>query len=96
MKEPDSVAQIIDSVLKDAGLEKAVELWSIYEIFQDMFAKEIVENMKILGLSNGILTIGVPSSVWVQELSFFEEKIIENVRKSLGNNLVERIKFTEV
>jgi len=96
MKEPDSVAKVADSVLKDAGLGKAVELWSIYAVLKDIFAKEIVESMKIVSLSNGLLKIRVPSSSWAQELSFFEEKMIEKINVSVGKNLVKQIRFTEV
>ncbi len=96
MKEPYSVAEVVDSVLKDTGLGKAVELWSIYKVFQDIFAKEIADNMKIVGLSNGILKVRVPSSAWVQELSFFEDGIIKKIDESLGKNLIKRIRFTEV
>ncbi len=96
MKEPDSVAKIADSVLKDAGLGKAVELWSIYAVLKDIFAKEIVENMKIVSLSNGLLKIRVPSSSWAQELSFFEEKMVEKINESAGKSLVMQIRFTEV
>ncbi len=96
MKELKSVAQVAESVLKDIGLKKAVELWNIYGIFKNIFASEIVDNIKIVGLSNGMLTVKVPSSVWVQELSFFESQIIKEIGESVGKNIVKRIKFTEV
>ena len=96
MSNVKSVSDIVDSTLKDAGLTKAVELWSIYKVFRDVFADEIADNMRILSLRNKTLKVKLPSSVWVQELSFFEDKLVEKINTAAGSEVVKNIKFTEV
>jgi len=91
-----SVSDIIDVALEDLGLSRVVELWriksAIYAIFDEGFSK----NIKVVSLRDGILTLIVPSSVWVQELSFMEQDIIIKVNDCLGGSFVKRIKFKEV
>ncbi len=91
-----SVSDIVDSALCDLGLEKAVELWKIRNAIFTIFDKGFSENIRVISLRDGVLTLAVPSSVWIQELSFMEQDIIIKINGFLKGKFVSRIKFKEV
>ena len=96
MEDFKSVSDIIDYTLKDAGLEKAVDLWKVYAVFKDIFKDGMIDNINVLGLRNGTLRLKVSSSVWAQELSFMEDGLINKINASLGSTAVKCIRIVEV
>ena len=96
MDNVKEVADILDAALSDVGLERVVDLWKIRSALFEIFDKGFAENIKVAGLREGALTLLVPSSVWVQELSFMEKDIIIKINNILGGSFVKRIRFKEV
>ncbi len=96
MSKVVSIANIIESVFEDAGLSKAVNLLKINNAFDEIFDGDFRKNIRVLSLMNSILYIGVPGSVWIQELSFMKEDIISKLNTKLGQNSIKDIKFREV
>jgi len=42
---------------------------------------------------NGVLTVGVKTSAWMQELSMMERSLVEKVNKLTGKTVVKRIRW---
>jgi hypothetical protein len=90
-----SVADILDDTMKDLGLQRAVDLWSIQDAIHVMFDNGFADNIRVLHIKGDVLTLLVPSSVWVQELSFMEKDILEKLN-SILNSKIKSIRFKEV
>ncbi len=96
MNELKSVSDVVDATLEDLGLRSALELWRVKCAIESIFDKGFSDNMRVIALQSGVLTILVPSSVWIQELSFLESDMIKKINKVLGGDIIDRIRFKEV
>ncbi len=87
--QPESIASILRSEQRD--LSKYQPIWKKW---REAVGKEVAlrANPESITIS-GVLTVGVNSPVWMQELQFLKPKIVEAVNKACGATLVSDIFF---
>ena len=71
----------------DQGLLKIDAIW------HGSMEEGILENTKPSALRGRILYVNVSSSVWLHELHFEKNRLIEQINQALGRRLVEDIRF---
>ena len=96
MSEFVSVSDSIEELFNNVKLSRAVDLWKIRNALKIVFDEKLKCKFKVLSFKNGILIIGVPNSVWAQELSFMKNDIISKLNDALEGIVVDRIMFKEV
>ena len=91
-----SIAEIIDTLIENSNLKKAVQVWEVHRAFEEAVGEAFKNRLKILSVKDGVVKVKVPSSVWAMELSFFEKEIIYKMNNRLGGEFIKRIEFKEV
>ena len=72
-------------------LTRLLQVWDIWEIAA---GPVIAQNAKPVALKEKLLMVHVADSSWMHELSFLKTEIIRNINGTLGDDLVENIRFT--
>jgi len=84
---------IIAGLLKDTDLPfnpADAEIWTVWE---DAVGKGIAEHAHPVWIKNGCLRVNVSDSIWLQELEYVKETVIEKLNGKLGRIAVQRIDF---
>jgi len=66
------------------------EIWSRW---QDIAGPQMYRRTFPLKLQQGILTVGVSSSTWLQQLSFLKESLLNRLDEEVGPDVVSEIRF---
>lgn len=87
----------LNKKLKQLGIENKVEAALVCETWEkvviSVFGKEGINNTKALFFKDNVLTIRVENSSWASELKMRQNKLLEEINKNLGEDLVEGVRF---
>ena len=96
MKKEDSL-QDLKSLLQSivSGMEGAPlqEQLRIRDMWEAVVGPHIAKKASPEGVKNGILFVSVESSVWMQELTFMKQQILERLTQSCESSGVKDIRF---
>jgi|PlaIllAssembly_1097288.scaffolds.fasta_scaffold3254750_1 predicted nucleic acid-binding Zn ribbon protein len=84
---------IISGLLKDTELPfnpADARIWSVWE---EAVGSGIASHARPSWIKNGCLRVNVSDSIWLQELEYFKETIIEKLNMKMGRTAVQRIDF---
>jgi predicted nucleic acid-binding Zn ribbon protein len=87
------IGRILGDVLKTYRSEPAVDLTTVWSVWDGVVGASIAENARPAAFKSRILLVHVSSSAWIHQLQFFKKSIIEQLNRTLGKTLVEEIKF---
>lgn len=92
---PEHIGQILEKVWGkiERKKEERVEFSKISENLKLFLGKEIGEHIKPYKLYRKKLIVQVNASVYLQELLFKKEGIIEAVNRSVGKELIRDVNF---
>ena len=98
MKKKDVLADlhtiILDSVFKQLNrTPEQIEQLRIWDIWQEVVGPQIADKTRPEALRNGVLAVTVASSVWMQELTFMKQKILDRLQQKLASGTVRDIRF---
>jgi len=93
LKESVHISNILDNILSVYRRESDSGLAQVWSLWNDAVGKVIAENARPAAFKGKILLVHVTSSAWIHELTFLKKDIINNINTSLGEDLVEEIKF---
>lgn len=65
----------------------------IWDIWKEAVGPRIAERAQPETLRNSVLVVSVSSSVWMQELSFLKQKIIDRLQQKLAPGMIKDVRF---
>lgn len=84
---------IISGILKDTNLPFNPADAKIWVVWEEAVGKGIACHAHPVWIKSGCLRVNVSESIWLQELEFFKDTIIEKINGKLGRSAVQRIEF---
>jgi hypothetical protein len=81
-------------LLKDLGLERVEYIIKAKDILKQLNFKE--DDVVVLNFKDGVLTIGVFSSVWHQEMESIKDQLIKKLNELSSDMQFEKIIIKEV
>lgn len=81
-------------LLKDLGLERVEYILKAKDIFEQLNFKE--DDVVVLNFKDGVLTIGVFSSVWHQEMESIKDQLIKKLNELSSDMQFEKIIIKEI
>ena len=92
---PDAVllGDVLQQILKPNRSGASIDLTQIWNIWDDAVGPVISENAHPAGFKGNILLVYVNSSVWVHQLRFLKQDIIQKLNLKLNQELVADITF---
>jgi len=87
---------ILDGVFKQLNrTPQQREQLRIWDIWQEVVGPQIADKTRPETLRNAVLVVSVSSSVWMQELSFMKQKILDRLQQNLAPGMVRDIRFKQ-
>lgn len=87
----------IDSVLKeiarDLKFEDRMEQVLLYRLWQDAVGDAVARNASPVLVRGGVLHVNVTSSVWVQQLHFLRDMLLQKINAGLSGTKISDIRF---
>ena len=95
LKNPLQLSALLESVFAGKPLQKRLREARIWEVWQEAVGEQIASRAKPLSFRDGILTVAVTSSSWLQQLSLMKPEIIQNVNEAAGEEIVKDFFFKQ-
>ncbi len=93
-KAPQPLGDILYAALKRRGLAEGLEVHTLRKLWPVAVGPRIAAQTRPDSLRSGRLFVRVTSSVWVQQLHFLKEEILEKFNTLAGNKAIREIIFT--
>ncbi|GEM_PF-1489516 len=90
--KPRSLADVWGKMAKKR-LGKGLIEYQAVRVWPKVAGEKIAKRCVALGIKSGILHIVVPTNVWRTELITLKEKLIKNLNRELGRDVVKNINF---
>ena len=88
-----SLSDVLSALFHDLKIEGRMAYGAIYKIWMTAVGEQIARNAYPAAFRGGILFVNVVSSVWMQELSFLKENILEKLNRELKGAKLKDIRF---
>jgi hypothetical protein len=95
LKRPLQLANLLESVFAGKPLQKRLREAHVWEVWQEAVGQQIAARAKPLSFRDGILTVAVAGSAWLQQLSLMKQEIIQNVNEAAEDEIVTDIFFKQ-
>jgi len=87
------IGRILPDVLDKCRQEKAADLTVVGEIWRTVVEAAVTENTQPAAFKGQLLLVHVSSSVWLHQLQFVKQDLIDKVNAAAGRHLVADITF---
>ncbi len=91
------IKNLLPKVVKNSGFSRQIEAAQVAEKFNEiivkMFGRSVLKKARVMHLKDKVLAVKCLSSVLVQEIYLREKKIINELNKKFGKEVVSKIKF---
>lgn len=85
------VKDIIASLMTDGTLPYRPDDVEIWRVWKEVVGQTYAENAQPSKIRKKQLTVTVADSIWLQELTFYKETILEKLNRKLGRKAVDSI-----
>jgi len=92
---PESLGDVLSSLLKNRGWDKIVRERRIFEIWDEAVGGPIARNAQPDRIERGVLIVRVRSSSWAQEMTYMKERVIARLNEKLPRPLVTDMRFIQ-
>jgi Dna[CI] antecedent DciA-like protein len=89
----DRLSAVLSQSLKRLDLSSRLDEYGVWPIWNDVVGKTIAKNAQPEKIRNGTLIVKVTSPVWMQQLQFMKEMIVEKLNQRLKNDTVKSVFF---
>lgn len=95
LKHPLQLSALLESVFAGKPLQKRLREARVWEVWQEAVGEQIASRAKPLSFRDGVLTVAVSGSAWLQQLSLMKPEIIQNLNEAAGEAIVRDIFFKQ-
>ena len=88
------IGDVIASLMTDGTLPYRPDDVEIWRVWKEVVGQTYAENAQPSKIRKKQLTVTVSNSIWLQELTFFKDIILEKLNGRLGRKVVDRIEIT--
>jgi predicted nucleic acid-binding Zn ribbon protein len=86
-----TLAQAITEFARSRHIEKRLREADIFRLWPDIVGPRIAERAKPVRLRRGRLVVECVDAVWRTELKFLTPELLEQIRRVVGEGLVDEI-----
>ena len=93
MKKFVKIGPVLENSIKRLGLDKGIKKWKVLDVWESAVGKPIADVTRPGYMKGKTLFVFVTDSIWLQELKFLEERIIEKINHQIGDRVIDTIYF---
>ena len=87
------IGSILPDVVRTCRMESDSTMTGVWDIWDCAVGETVASNTQPAAFKGRVLLVHVSSSVWLHQLQFMKQDLIEKVNNACGRRLVEEIKF---
>jgi hypothetical protein len=91
--QPLLVGKVLKSVLERRRLSKPLRLYQVQRLWRTLVGATTAARSRPSFLKQGVLSVAVADSTWLQELTFLKAQILEKVQSALSAQAVSALRF---
>ena len=91
--ECEPVSNIIDALLRRCHGGEGQNARIVWTFWDEVVGEDLAQNAQPAAFKNRILIVHVSGSVWLQELHFRKNDLIDRLNQAAGSRVVEDIRF---
>jgi len=84
---------VLSSLFQTLGAGDRTELWKVGTLWNDTVGPLIAESTRPAAVRNDVLFVNVATSVWMQELHFMRDTILEKLNRGMEKSTLREIRF---
>ena len=89
----EHIGSILVDVLKTYRRESDGELIRVWQVWDGIVGDVISQNARPAAFKGKILLVHVTNSTWIHQLQFLKKEMIAKLNDTLGNALIDDLKF---
>jgi len=89
----ERLGAVLEQSLKRFDLSSRLNEYGVWPIWNNVVGPTVARNAQPEKIRNGILFVKVTSPVWMQQLQYMKDLIVEKLNQRLGTDLVKKIFF---
>ena len=93
MRRPAAVADLLSAFLRGTPAEARIKEGGIWLVWSDAVGSRIASHAQPVAFREGVLTVAVDSSPWLQQLNFLKRDLIVKVNEKIGSEMVQAIQL---
>ena len=88
------LAPVVEQVLHQAGLGRVMLLGHLQQQWEAIVGPQIAAVTHPEGLRGRVLFVTVSDAIWLQQLTFYQAQLLQNIRQGLGDVPITRLHFS--
>ena len=92
-EQMETLGAVLDHSLKRFDLSQRLDDYGVWPIWNEVVGKTIARNAQPEKIRNGTLFVKVTSPVWMQQLQFMKEMIVDKINLRLKSAAVKNLFF---
>jgi len=89
-----SIAPVLAQALRQRGLGHLVLLGRIVQHWYTIAGPQLTAVTQPESIRGRVLFVTVSDAIWLQQITFYQAQLLENIRSVLGNVAITRLHFT--
>lgn len=94
MNQPQSLADILTSYLRETGLEQPVLEQRLERLWPELMGTQVAQLTESISIKDGTLHLKLRSAALRQQLFDCRGKVIEKLNKAVNANVIKSIRLT--
>jgi len=90
---PSQIGEVLDRVFEKFGLDKKIKEERALGLWREVVGKKISEHTHPFSIKKGTLFVRVDNSGWLAQLTYLKEKIISEINRREGREIIKDIYF---
>lgn len=95
MKHPMPVSDLLDSAFSGKPVQKRLRDLKVWQVWEEAVGTQIASKASPATMRNGVLTLKVKSSAWMQQLSLMKHELISHLNSAIGEQIVSELVFKQ-
>ena len=95
MKRPVPVSDLLESAFSGKPVQKRLRDIKVWQVWEEAVGPQIASKAYPAAIRDGVLTLRVKGSAWMQQLSLMKHDIVAHLNSAIGEQVVSDLVFKQ-
>jgi len=95
MKRPMPISDLLESAFSGKPVQKRLRDIKVWQVWEEAVGAQIASKAYPAAIRDGVLTLRVKGSAWMQQLSLMKHEIISHLNSAIGELVVSDLLFKQ-
>jgi len=95
MKRPMPISDLLEAAFSGKPVQKRLRDIKVWQVWEEAVGAQIASKASPASIRDGVLTLKVKGSAWMQQLSLMKHEIISHLNSAIGEQVVSDLVFKQ-